>query len=145
MTVNERIKIIRKHFEMNQTEFGRKLGVDQTIISKIENGDYKYVASEIMMLLHIEFKININWLLTGKGEMLLQEGEEGLTKDARELCEKLEIENKELKGKIKEYQDYILEQVMKTKPSEIEALHNKINYLEEEVTKYKTKLNESQD
>lgn len=66
--MNERLKQIRKTRSMNQEEFGKKLGVTKTAISKMELGTYNITDSMIKLICN-EFSINENWLRHGEGKM----------------------------------------------------------------------------
>lgn len=68
MTLGERIKEIRKHYKMTQSEFGLLFGLSPSHISNIENN--RENPSE-MLILFICFRFNINkqWLISGKGDI----------------------------------------------------------------------------
>jgi len=67
--LKERIKTVRKHYKLNQIEFGKKLGVSRDVISNIEQGR---VEAKDLIINHIcdIYAINKDWLLYGKGNML---------------------------------------------------------------------------
>ena len=67
-TVNQRLKIIRKFKKMSQEEFGKKIGVTKTAVSKMELGTYNITDSMIKLVCK-EFHINEDWLRHGEGEM----------------------------------------------------------------------------
>lgn len=67
--MNQRLKTIRKSNNMNQEEFGRKLGVTKTAVSKMELGTYNITDSMIKLICK-EFNINEDWLRRGEGEMI---------------------------------------------------------------------------
>ena len=69
-TIGNRLRAVRKEFGFGQNEFGERLGVNQNALSQYENGNRK-LPDEIMQKLAEIFDVNINWLLTGKGEMFL--------------------------------------------------------------------------
>lgn len=69
--MNERIKQIRLHLGLNQTELGKRLGVTNGAVSKVEAGDNS-VSSQFLSALLREFNINKEWLETGKGEMFAE-------------------------------------------------------------------------
>ena len=66
--MNQRLKIIRKLKKMNQEEFGKKIGVTKTAVSKMELGTYNITDSMIKLICK-EFNINEDWLRHGDGEM----------------------------------------------------------------------------
>ena len=69
MNINQRIKTIRKHLGLNQTEFGEKIGLAQTGVSWIEK-DGNTVIEQNIRLICETFGINEAWLRTGEGEMM---------------------------------------------------------------------------
>ena len=66
--MNERIKEIRKSVGLSQKEFGIRIGVSDTAVSKIERGE-RNPSKQTIKLICKEFKINQNWLKNGFGEM----------------------------------------------------------------------------
>lgn len=68
MTVNERVKEIRKSNELTMDKFGERIGVTKAAISKIEKGE-RGVTDQMIKLMVKEFGVNENWLRTGDGEM----------------------------------------------------------------------------
>ena len=70
-----RIKELRKSLDMNQTEFGNRIGVKQTTVAGYETGVRTPIDSVILSMCR-EFNVNEEWLRTGKGEMFLPVPEE---------------------------------------------------------------------
>lgn len=66
--MNERIKKLRKYLHLTQDEFGEKLGVKKSAVSKIEKGE-NGVTDQMIKLMKKELGVNENWLRTGEGEM----------------------------------------------------------------------------
>ena len=66
--MNQRVKELRKHLQMNQAEFGERLGVTPTAISKIEIGERKLTVQMAKSICN-EFRVNQEWLIHGTGEM----------------------------------------------------------------------------
>lgn len=66
--MQNRIKEVRKHFGLSQTEFGARLGVAQTTIGGYENGS-RAVSDAIILSICREFGVSETWLRTGAGEM----------------------------------------------------------------------------
>lgn len=64
--MNERIKKLRREENLNQEDFGKRLGVTKTAISKMELGTYN-VTDTMIKLICSEFNVNENWLRTGEG------------------------------------------------------------------------------
>lgn len=68
MTINQRIKKLRKSLGMNQDEFGQKIGMGQAGISKIEQ-DGNTVIDQNIRLICQTFHVSEKWLRTGAGPM----------------------------------------------------------------------------
>lgn len=73
MSISQRFRIFRNYLKLTQSEFASALGdVSQANITDIEREKVK-VSIDVLEKLHIKWKINVHWLLTGEGEMLLSE------------------------------------------------------------------------
>ena len=70
--ISERIKKIRKTLQLPQETFAKILGVNQRTISNWENGRNEPPLA-ILEVITQKWGINGNWLLTGKGEMFLNQ------------------------------------------------------------------------
>ena len=66
--MNNRIKAVRKHFGMNQTEFGAEIGVTQGAITSYEKGTREPLNLSIQAIC-TRFNVDEHWLRTGEGEM----------------------------------------------------------------------------
>lgn len=66
--VNERIKLLRKTIGLSQRDFGKKIGVGDTAISKIEKGENTPSEQTVKSICR-EFNVNYAWLLEGIGDM----------------------------------------------------------------------------
>ena len=64
--LNNRIKELRKAVNLTQDEFGKRLGISNTAISKIEKGENNVSEQNIISICR-EFNVNENWLRTGEG------------------------------------------------------------------------------
>lgn len=64
--MKDRIKQIRKNAGLNQTDFGKCLGVGQATIAGYEAGNNPPGA--VVVLLREKFNVNEEWLFTGEGE-----------------------------------------------------------------------------
>lgn len=66
--INERIKELRKHLDLSQTEFGKRFGVGLGVIRNFEYGIT--APNDIQIdLICVTFHVNREWLTTGEGEM----------------------------------------------------------------------------
>lgn len=66
--MKNRIKSLRKNLNMNQTDFGSKIGLKQTTIAGYETGSREPNDAVILSICK-EFNVNENWLRNGVGEM----------------------------------------------------------------------------
>ncbi len=68
-TIGERIRKLRKHYNLNQKDFAKRITMSYSHISNIETGKDK-PSDAIIKLLIIEYGTNETWLRTGEGNML---------------------------------------------------------------------------
>lgn len=68
MTINERVREIRKSQNLTLEAFGTHIGVGKTAISKIENGKGG-LTEQAKKSICREFNVNYDWLEYGTGEM----------------------------------------------------------------------------
>lgn len=64
--MNERLRELRKKCDLSQEEFGKKLGVTKTAVSKMELGTYQ-ITDTMLKLICSEFNANERWLRFGEG------------------------------------------------------------------------------
>ena len=64
--MNERIKKLRLALNLNQTEFGLRIGVKQTTVAGYENGSRAPIDAIITSICR-EFGVSEEWLRTGAG------------------------------------------------------------------------------
>jgi transcriptional regulator with XRE-family HTH domain len=69
--LNERLKSLRKVLNLSQEDFGKKVGVSNTAISKLEKAE-RNVTDQMILSICREFDVNEEWLRTGEGKMFLQ-------------------------------------------------------------------------
>ena len=74
MDIKDRIKLLMEHEQMTSAAFAEQIGVAQATISHTLGDRNKYPSTDFIMKLHDRFNyISLDWLLTGKGNMI--EGE----------------------------------------------------------------------
>lgn len=71
LTLGERIKKVRKYFDLTQREFGERISIKQNSVAQIEMG--RNTSDQTIFSICREFNINETWLRTGEGEMLVQQ------------------------------------------------------------------------
>ncbi|MCT7910684.1 helix-turn-helix transcriptional regulator [Arcobacter lacus] len=69
---NKRLKEIRANNNLTQEEFAECINLKQTKIRDIENNKAK-VTVEIAMAIEDKFGINLRWLLSGRGNMFIED------------------------------------------------------------------------
>ena len=72
MSINQRIKTLRKEQGLNQREFGDKIGLGQAGVSRLEQ-EGTVVIDQNIRLICDTFHIREEWLRTGEGEMMSDE------------------------------------------------------------------------
>ena len=75
-TINARIKAVRKAQRLNQTEFGKEIGLKQMAISNLEQ-DGNTVTDKNIFIICQRFRVRREWLVDGEGEMFVS-GEPGI-------------------------------------------------------------------
>ena len=71
MTIDERIKILRKEKCLSMEDFGAIIGMGKSAVSRIENGVNGTTDQTIRSICR-EFGVSEQWLRTGEGEMFEQ-------------------------------------------------------------------------
>lgn len=68
MTINQRIKEVRRQAGLNQTDFGERIKLKHGAISKLEQ-DGNTVTDQNIHIICEAFDVSERWLRTGEGEM----------------------------------------------------------------------------
>lgn len=64
---SSRLLTIRKHMQLTQVQFAKKIGITQNVYTRYETGKLE-LPDHLKEKLH-QIGVNLNWLLTGKGPM----------------------------------------------------------------------------
>lgn len=99
MTIDKRIKQLRKFLNMSQVKFAKAIYISNGYIAEIECGNRR-VNDRIAHLISLTFGVNENWLKTGEGEMFFNTPGEKLQR-------MVDLFN-ELPPK---FQDYVMQQI----------------------------------
>jgi SOS-response transcriptional repressor LexA len=97
-----RLREIRETLDLKIAEFARQLAVPRSTLVGWEEG--KGVSIEILKPLEAQFNVNIDWLLTGQGEMFLSKKQEKhpLIEDLEALYDqKVELRLAEIENRLK--------------------------------------------
>ena len=68
MSTNNRMKTLRKHLNLNQAEFGQKIGLKNGAISWMEK-EGNTITKQNIKIICDTFNVSEDWLLNGEGEM----------------------------------------------------------------------------
>jgi len=71
-SIGSRIKMIRKHYGLTQTELGELLGIQYSGVSKFER-DVVIPTEAALKLICSTYHINYMWLTEGRGDMMQEE------------------------------------------------------------------------
>jgi transcriptional regulator with XRE-family HTH domain len=116
--IGKRIDKVKAEFRYSNQQLGEVCGVSYTAIANIINGITKDPSVSLFVNLTIKLGISCEWLLFGKGEMLLKNRSES-KKDHPEAIKYLQQENKNLKT------------IIDSKEAEVATLKKIITLLEE--------------
>lgn len=83
MEIGERIKKIRTDFNLNQTEFGERIGIGQAAVSALEKG-IRDITDRNILLICENFNVNEEWLRYEKGPIYIKTDDSLLAKLATE-------------------------------------------------------------
>ena len=75
MSYGIRLRMIRDKLKLSQSDFSTNLSTTQATVSRYEK-DLRLPDAEFLENLSNIYHIDINWLLTGKGEMFLSDNKE---------------------------------------------------------------------
>ena len=68
--MHERIRQLRKHLGLTLEQFGQRIGLKKSVLSRIENG-YSTPQEQTLRLICREFNVSYAWLREGVGDMFL--------------------------------------------------------------------------
>ncbi|HMN89798.1 MAG TPA: helix-turn-helix transcriptional regulator [Saprospiraceae bacterium] len=78
LTQGERLKKIRDYLELSRQEFYELIEIGQSYLSMIERGE-RPISARITKKIALKIpSINIDWLLTGRGEMIRKSSDDSI-------------------------------------------------------------------
>ena len=77
--INERIKRVRSEANMTLVEFGKKIGLTKSTVSRMEQNGYAVIPQNVQLIC-TAFNISEKWLTEGKGDMYTSDEEAILDK-----------------------------------------------------------------
>lgn len=81
--MKDRLRLLRKTLGLNQVDFGARIGIGGTAISKFEKGT-NAISDSLVLLVCREFNVNEEWLRHGSGEMFSQHSADLVEQMARQ-------------------------------------------------------------
>ena len=82
--MKDRIKEVRKYFNLTQIDFGQRIGVKGNTVTGYETG-LRTPSDAVILSICREFNVNEDWLRNGTGEMFLEIKESSIIAKATEL------------------------------------------------------------
>jgi transcriptional regulator with XRE-family HTH domain len=70
MTLGDRLKLVRKQIGLNQAELAEKLSISRPTLVTYEKDQSLIGIDAVVKLKNLCLGLNLDWLLTGEGEML---------------------------------------------------------------------------
>ena len=92
MSINRRIKVLRKELNLIQQDFAKKIGVQRVTISWMEKEGNTITRQNIKIICDA-FNVNENWLCTGEGDMFKPSDEPDILD---KLQQELKLNNAEM-------------------------------------------------
>lgn len=84
--MKDRVRALRKYLKMNQTDFGKAVGVTLSSVTKWETGE-NVVSDAVLLLMCQKFGVSEEWLRTGEGEMFVPRSrEEEIAAFVHDIC-----------------------------------------------------------
>ncbi len=68
--VADRIKQLRLTLNLKQVEFATETGISPSYLSYIESGS-RLPSYELLETICVKYNVNVNWILTGNGELFV--------------------------------------------------------------------------
>lgn len=123
MSQGERVRKVRKYYDLTMEKFGERLGITKTAISLIESGKNNLTDANVKAICR-EFGIDYIWLTTGEGEMLMDTDIDALAAIDRIMTGENEFHKKLIKWCATAFSD-----------EELQMLEKKINEFVSEFSK----------
>jgi len=99
MTINARIRELRKSLKLTQSQFGSKIGVAQGHLTGLENGNKRVTEKTLLVICSI-YGVSEKWIRNGSGEMFSRVPEEKIELLTSLFCEL-----------IPDFQNFVLQQI----------------------------------
>ena len=97
MTINERIRVLRKDLGLNQKDFGARIGLKNKTISWMEQ-DGNTVIEQNRRIICDKFHVSMHWLEIGEGDMYEADSSSDIFDSMRNELNLSDVEEKILRG-----------------------------------------------
>ncbi len=84
MSINKRIKDVRKQHKLSQVDFGKVIGLKKSGANQIEQEGYNVSAQSIQLICN-NFHVSEEWLVNGTGEPYVEDADSILTQLTKEF------------------------------------------------------------
>ncbi|MBR0282701.1 MAG: helix-turn-helix transcriptional regulator [Oscillibacter sp.] len=118
MTINERIKKVRKTLDLTQAEFGKRIRLKGNSIALIEGG--RNTSEQTIFSICKEFNVNEQWLRLGEGEMFVAKSKEDELSDAVDTL---------LSGEPSEWRRRLVVALSRFSPSDWDRLERELRFI----------------
>lgn len=71
--MRERITLLLEKLDIKQKEFAKEVNISQSNLSDLLNGRIKSFTTETIINIYKKYNVNPRWLLTGEGDIFLNE------------------------------------------------------------------------
>ena len=106
----ERLRELRNALGLTQEQFAKELGVSFATINRYEKGK-RLPDAEFLQILIDRYRVNLNWLFTGKGPMFLMNSDKQANSELFEILSVLSPERqKDLMNVLKEVAEILCKQ-----------------------------------
>lgn len=71
-TIGERVRVVRKHYNLTQVELGNVIGISGSGVASAETGKSNFTEAALKLICST-YHINYMWLTEGRGDMMQEE------------------------------------------------------------------------
>lgn len=125
--MNTRIKQILDYYNISVRKFSIKIGVNESTIRKIILENTSIQSNNLLKISQNFPNINLDWLITGRGEMLLQEQQEKQQKTPPPVADDTQLQRLQDLLEAKQETISVLQETNNNLLSEIQQLRNYVN------------------
>jgi len=125
MSIGQRLKMLRKSINFSQDEMADALKCKRPMLSLYENGKTS-IPDEIYLIVNNLYNVDLNWLLTGEGEMYISQQPTSVLNTNTNIVNDLKQEITTLRNKNAEQSELIIELFKKLTDLQNKIISNKI-------------------